>query len=167
MKYTNLHRVDSNCPSNSSGFSLIEIMITVVVIAVGLLGLASVQGTSIRNNHDSYLRSQATLLGHGMLDRMRANRTQAVAGNYNLALADSPSSAKHCEDAGSAADICTTQEMTLFDQTAWVNRVAQGLPNGDATINTQIVSADRALITITVQWGAVNPPSQFVLSSEI
>ncbi|MCK5922282.1 MAG: type IV pilus modification protein PilV [Methylococcales bacterium] len=141
-------------------------MIAVLVISIGLLGLASLQGTSIRNNHDSYLRSQATLLGHGMLDRMRANRVQAITGQYDLALATTPSSPKNCEDSASAAAICNAVEMTLFDQASWANRVALGLPNGDASISSQILAGDRALITVTLQWGA-DSTSQFALSSEI
>ncbi len=166
MKYNRLHSINAKPPTDSSGFSLIESMIAVLVISIGLLGLASLQGTSIRNNHDSYLRSQATLLGHGILDRMRANRSQAIAGLYNLALAATPVSAKNCEDTASAAATCNAAEMTLFDQASWINRVAQGLPNGDATISSQILTTDRALITVTVQWGA-DSTSRFALSSEI
>lgn len=65
------------------GSSLLEVLIAIVVISVGLLGLAGLQTSSIKSNHSSYLRSQATLLAYDLSDRMRASRAAALSGNYN------------------------------------------------------------------------------------
>lgn len=65
------------------GASLIEILIAVVVISVGLLGLAGLQTSSIKSNQSSYLRSQATLLAYDLSDRMRASRDAAENGAFN------------------------------------------------------------------------------------
>ena len=160
--------INTHYPVNHSGFSLIEVMIAVIVISIGLLGLATLQGTSIRKNHESYLRSQATLLGHEIFDRMRANRSQAIAGQYDLLLTETPApSPKQCEDNGSAADECNAADMVIFDQDSWIQRVATSLPDGDAEISSQIFfGSQRALITVAVQWGKEST-SEFILSSEI
>ena len=56
----------------SSGFTLLEVLITVVIFSVGLLGLAGLQATGIKLNHSSLLRTQATLLVYDVADSVRA-----------------------------------------------------------------------------------------------
>ncbi|MFZ0257314.1 MAG: type IV pilus modification protein PilV, partial [Gammaproteobacteria bacterium] len=65
------------------GFSLIEVLITVLVLAIGLLGLAGLHAQALRFSHNAYLRSHATLLGNEMADRMRANLVGVAAGSYD------------------------------------------------------------------------------------
>ena len=61
------------------GFTLLEVLIAVMLLAVGLLGLAGLQAVSLRNNHSAYLRSQATMLTYDIIDSMRTNRSAAQA----------------------------------------------------------------------------------------
>jgi len=61
-----------------AGASLIEVMVAFLILSIGLLGLAMLQGKSLRLNTDAYLRSQATLIAHELMENMRANPT----GNY-------------------------------------------------------------------------------------
>lgn len=72
---------------HSGGFTLLEVLIALLVLSVGLLGIAGLQLTSLRSNHSAYLRSQATILAYDILDRMRANRAQAQADDYNTTIA--------------------------------------------------------------------------------
>jgi type IV pilus assembly protein PilV len=62
-----------------SGFTLLEVLITLIVLSVGLLGLAGLQTMSLRNNHDAYLRSQATIQAYDIVDRMRASALRFVS----------------------------------------------------------------------------------------
>src|SRR5690606_37316619 len=64
--------------TRGGGFTLIEVLIALVVMSVGLLGLASLQTNTLAFNRDAYLRSQATALAYDIIDRMRANRDAAV-----------------------------------------------------------------------------------------
>ena len=57
----------------NTGFTLIEVLIAMIVLAVGLLGLAGLQATSLRNNQSAYNRIKATQLAYDIADRMRAN----------------------------------------------------------------------------------------------
>jgi len=65
--------------SNSKGFTLIEALIAVVILAIGLLGIAGLQATNLKNNQSAYNRSQATLLAYDMADRIRANSSEAIS----------------------------------------------------------------------------------------
>lgn len=70
-------------PHKQQGSSLLEVLIAILVISIGLLGLAGLQTQSIKSNHSSYLRSQATLLAYDLSDRMRMARTAALSGEYD------------------------------------------------------------------------------------
>lgn len=67
-----------------TGFSLLEVLITALILSVGLLGLAGLQIAGMKTTHNSYQSQQATWLVHDLLERMRANRAGVVAGNYNI-----------------------------------------------------------------------------------
>ena len=65
------------------GVGLIEVLVAVAILAFGLLGIAALQATALRNSQSSYQRSQAVTLSYSILDRMRANRTVTLANGYN------------------------------------------------------------------------------------
>ena len=100
-----------------------------VVLAIGLLGLAGLQSTSIQSNQGSYYRSQATVLANDMADRMRANRTAALAGGY--AIATAPRSSSSNTVSGTRAE---------KDKAEWLNALAETLPlgTGKITLNNNI-----------------------------
>src|SRR5687768_17421752 len=66
------------------GFTLVEVLVTVVLISVGLLGLAALQLTTLRGNHDAYARSQASILAANILDCMRTNPMAFRHGSYDV-----------------------------------------------------------------------------------
>ena len=74
----------------SAGFSLVEVLVAMVILAVGLLGIATLQARSFKFNHESYARSQASVLAYEIIDRMRADSatdfTTANAGAVNCTL---------------------------------------------------------------------------------
>lgn len=76
----------------SAGFSLVEVLVALVVLSIGLLGVAGLQTRGVRDNHGAYLRTQATLGAKDLVDRMRANRPAALAGDYDLAFGGSVAS---------------------------------------------------------------------------
>lgn len=65
-----------------SGLSLIEILVTVVVLSIGLLGIAGMQAFGMRYSHDSYSRSQATMIVNELIERMHANPDAVANGDY-------------------------------------------------------------------------------------
>ena len=74
------------------GFTLVEALVALVVLSIGLLGVAALQLSSLQSNSSAASRSQATLLAYEIVDRMRANQTEAiVAGAYDIDFAQTPS----------------------------------------------------------------------------
>jgi type IV pilus assembly protein PilV len=103
----------------TAGFTLLEILVALIILTIGLLGLASLQATGLRNNHSAYLRSQTTILAYEMVDRMRANRPAVLASLYNLNFTDSAPSGSQPQN---------------VDQQNWLNALANNLPSGDGQI---------------------------------
>jgi len=100
------------------GTTLVETLVALVVLSVGLLGIAALQMTSLRNNRGAHLRSQAQVLAYDIADRMRANRNVALANAYVVALGVTP--------AGGTLDALDLQD--------WKATLAQALPSGDGEI---------------------------------
>jgi len=69
-----------------NGFTLLEVMISLLILSIGLLGIAALQANSLKTNHGAYQRTQAIFLAYDMMDRLRANRTAALAGQCDIAL---------------------------------------------------------------------------------
>lgn len=120
---------------HQEGATLIEVLIAIVVLSIGLLGLAGLQVTSVQSNHSAYQRSQATLLAYDLADRMRANRTEALTNAY---LVDFPTS---------SSSNAVTGTQAAKDKAEWLNNLARNLPNG-----TGKVEKTGNLITIQVRW---------------
>lgn len=75
-----------------NGFGLVEVLVTVVVLAIGLLGLASLQMHSLRNNESSLERGMAVVETHSVIEAMHADRTNAMNGAFNVGDDDEDSS---------------------------------------------------------------------------
>lgn len=74
-----------NRKHSQRGVGLVEVLVAVLILALGLLGMAGLQSKSLRANQSSYARSQAVMLSYYMMDAMRADRASALLGNYNQA----------------------------------------------------------------------------------
>lgn len=70
---------------SQSGVGLIEVMIAVLVLGVGLLGIAALQAVTLRNTGSSAERAQAVMQAYTALDMLRANRAAAKAGDFDSA----------------------------------------------------------------------------------
>ncbi len=164
-----------------SGLSLIEILITVVVLSIGLLGIARMQVFGMRYNHDSYARSQATMLANELIERMHANPDGVSNGDYEdadnnaalncIAVANDPAHAANPAPACTGADVCTVTELAQLDvfrvkcgqflagPGTLVGSVANTLPNGNLVITCTDADAGGGIActgdnnrTVTVTW---------------
>jgi type IV pilus assembly protein PilV len=143
-----------------TGFTLIEVMVTVVVLAIGLLGLAGLQTTALRFNNSANYRSQATNLAYDMADRIRANRQAALNnGDYDAQNFENPPP--------DCAVVALAGTLAVQDIQAWRNALACTLPLGTGSIAR---TAGTNVFTITVQWDdsrGQQPPQQFDMTTEI
>ncbi len=79
-----IHRIHSS-PYQQRGVGLIEVLIAVLVLAIGLLGIAALQAVTLKNSGSSAERSQAVMQAYTALDMLRANQAGAAAGTFNSA----------------------------------------------------------------------------------
>jgi len=134
----------------SSGFTLLEVLVSLIVLGIGLLGVAKLMLVSTRTNDSAYLRTQALELANGILDNMRANRATALTGSYTVALGPYANPGVTCA-VGSA---CSAAQLALYDLYQWKTRLATptgALPGGDGSVALATVGNDTTA-TITVQW---------------
>ncbi len=98
---------------NVTGFTLIEILVSLVIVAIGLLGLGSTQIMSLKDNQDAYLYTQALTLTSEMADRIRAN-----IGSWRVATLPTPAS--NCSNScNSIANSCSPTAMAAYDYCIW------------------------------------------------
>ena len=86
-------RPSRTIPHHQRGASLLEVLIAVLILAIGMLGVAAMQSMSLRNSLSALERSQATVQTYAIMDAMRANIADARNNQYNLALAAAPCAA--------------------------------------------------------------------------
>lgn len=137
-----------SAPRANAGFTLIEALVTFLVLAIGLLGLAGLQTKGLQFDQSAYQRTQAALLASDIADRMRANVTAARADQYDVTYGDAVNSTADC-----VASTCTTTEIAKFDLTQWKDALATFLPRGDGAVTAAAGAvAGTADVTVTVYW---------------
>ena len=117
--------------SRQRGISLIEVMMSVLIFSIGLIGLAGLMVMSTRSNHSAYLRTQATFLANNMVDRMRANPVGVWNGNYDST--SYPVSASTAANANCSSG-CTPDAVAKADQRNWSSQLRTFLPGVSASI---------------------------------
>jgi type IV pilus assembly protein PilV len=131
------HRASDLPTGKESGFGLIEILVALLILAIGLLGMASLQTTSLQQTTGSQARTQAIFLAEDLVERVRANRPNR--SDYVLAAPN--------------AVACNTDfaidntAVAANDISEWRNSLACLLPggNGEVTVNGDV-------ITVEVTW---------------
>jgi type IV pilus assembly protein PilV len=125
---------------SAAGFTLIEVLVALVVLSIGLLGVAGLQIVGLRGNLSAASRTQASYLAEDIIDRMRANyvaaRGPAGPGHlqYQLLM-------------GATAP-AGTDATAVQDVTDWLTEL-KTLPSGKASIS---VDASTNVVTVKIQW---------------
>jgi type IV pilus assembly protein PilV len=116
-----------------TGVGLIEVLIAIAILAFGLLGIAALQATTLRNTQSAMERSQAVVATYAILDRMRANIGVAEKGGYDLDMCAAP----------------TAGTLAGNDQVEWIKAIKAGLGNSACG---QISGCGTNTCKVTVQW---------------
>lgn len=114
---------------------MVEVIVSLLVMSIGLLGMASLQGKSLQSNQGAYYHSQASISSYDILERLRSNKTDAVSGLYNHSQDDETPNVIE-------GDIAST------DLNDWLTLIENNLPDGAGEISCD---AD-ATCTIRIQW---------------
>ncbi|MDH5437027.1 MAG: type IV pilus modification protein PilV [Gammaproteobacteria bacterium] len=137
-----------------TGFTLIEILVSLLILSIGLLGLAALQLTGMKRNQSAHYRSLAANLAYEIADRIRVNRTTT----YTTATG-APGAATNC-----VTNACNTATMATYDITYWKCSlggwdtdtdctglgIEGDLPSGDGSITPDTPSA--GIYRVTVMW---------------
>jgi type IV pilus assembly protein PilV len=115
-----------------AGFTLLEVMVAIVVLSLGLLGLAGLQAASLRNNQTAYYRGIAVQQASDMADRIRVNLAGMRAGDYSALAAGLPVGNPDC-----FAAACSAANLAVSDHRQWNTVNAALLPNGNGTVTCE------------------------------
>ncbi|SET73553.1 type IV pilus assembly protein PilV [Marinobacter segnicrescens] len=134
----------------NTGIALIEVLVAVLVLGVGLLGMAAMQSVSSQMTNGAEQRTQAVLLTADMLDRIRANR--GAINSYNGVVIDP-------DNVNCATDFSYNNGQTVAqnDIAEWGNLLACTLPEGEGTVN---VNAATGAVTVWIDWQRRDPDGQ-------
>lgn len=133
------------------GFTLIEVLVALVILSVGLLGLAALQTTGMKYNQSAYEYSQATSAAYDILDRMRANFTTAsTTTDYTTKFSDTPTT----PSVDCSTSSCNGAQLAQYDLYQWKTNVAKLLPGGEGSVQLQMVNG-YAQYTIGLRWNDV------------
>ena len=122
----------------SSGFSLLEVLISLVVLSIGLLGIAGLTATSKRTSYEALQRTTAVMLTRDIIERMRTNPDQLGAQNGTV----DRTTITH-NDCSSAGGACTPAQLAAYDLFEW----QQGI----------LGASEKAADTVTNTGGLVSP----------
>ncbi|MGP1677520.1 MAG: type IV pilus modification protein PilV [Burkholderiales bacterium] len=132
-----------------AGFSMIEVLISLVLIAVAMFGHAGLQLNAMKFAKSGASRTQAAFLSNELAERMEANKAGSVGGNYVVASESStPSTA--ATDCLTAA--CNATALAAYDLAEWTTRVAATLPPGASWQITNPTAGNPSWYTIVVNW---------------
>jgi type IV pilus assembly protein PilV len=137
-----------------SGFSLIEVLVALIVLSIGMLGMGKMLMVSMKSNSTAYSSTQAMSLASAMLERIRANRTVALAGTastYSLPTLTGTSTFGAGPNCLTAA--CSNSQMGTSDVAGWLGLLvsANGLPSGKGSITFGSLNNETS-VSIVVQW---------------
>lgn len=143
--------------NRQSGVTLVEVLVTVLILAVGSLGIASLQLAGLKYSSGSYARTQVTILSDDMANRIKSNRAIALTGAvspYELSnFTGTTAVTRDC-----ITDVCTAEQFADYDIATWANEVARAIPSGQG----RVIVTDRLVdgvndrqFSIQLQWRQV------------
>jgi type IV pilus assembly protein PilV len=148
---------------NVAGFSLIEVLVALIILSVGLLGIAGLQATSKRTSYEALQRTTATMLARDISERMRTNPDQLASynGTVDTTTITPPSDCLYDAVSNSTPD-CTPAQLATYDLYEWQQAILGAsekqtgsntgglvLPTGCITVATGCTSCE---VTVAIAW---------------
>ena len=129
------------------GMGMVEVLVALLVLAIGLLGILSMQTRGLQLNQLAYFQSQAMFYANDIIERMRSNEGAILS--YDIGLDDSTNgSAGPCD----AASSCVATEMAAYDLHRWKTELRASLPGGKGAVAIGNPSGNLYPVTIQVQY---------------
>lgn len=139
-----------------SGFTMVEVLVALVVLAIGLLGIAALYLNSLQSGRTAIFRTEAVNLAADLADRIRMNRTAQVA--YGTLYADTENVVAACETTGG----CSDADLASTDLAEWKADIAARLPEGEGevTVTPPIAVDEPATYVVSIRWSEVGEPAK-------
>jgi type IV pilus assembly protein PilV len=146
------------------GFTLVEVLVALVVLAVGMLGLAVLLVEGLQGSRTAIEHTQAVNLAADIAERMRSNR--AAASAYDTAEGTpEPRLDAACEE---AAGPCHPRAMASHDLRLWLDDVAASLPDGRGTVEVEQWAANPSRGVVTIRWARTGAaPATYTLVADL
>jgi type IV pilus assembly protein PilV len=133
-----MNRLSIASVPSQRGNTLIEVLISVLIMSIGMLGIAGLQAFSMSSSHQASMRSQAVILARDMADRMRANRiaVRAAAPNNYGTVAPVRNNCRpaYATVVVAVPVVCTPTQLAADDVWDWRSRVFLQLPAGEGEV---------------------------------
>ncbi|WP_374318370.1 type IV pilus modification protein PilV [Aquabacterium sp.] len=120
------------------GATLIEVLVSILLMALGILAMAAMQANAVQYGKTSEMRSLATLLANDLADRMRANHPEGqamsaynITGTYSAPTSMPTDASTSCEG---KTITCTYAQMAAYDLAEWKKQLYRHLPQGTAYV---------------------------------
>jgi len=138
----------SKGPHGQSGITMIEVLVAVLILAIGLLGVAGLQSISLKNTTDVFFDQQAMSYTQDLVNRIMANQAAASDGDY----AETPPASAPGTDCSSA--VCTSEQMATWDLWQWNNALTNGFGAPPAAAADVDWDATTGEYEIAITWDA-------------
>ena len=142
----------NSIPRRATGFSLIEVMVTLVVLSIGLLGIAKMQALGLSSNAVAGKRALAALEADSLAAAMHENRgywaSAAAIGTVTYTGPVGAAGSCVLGAPGSAAP-CTPQQLATYDLQVWAQNLATLLSDYQGTVTCQALNPVNCVVTIT------------------
>jgi type IV pilus assembly protein PilV len=154
---------------SQSGASMIEVLVSLTIVAFGLLGLAGLQARSMTFQKDSFDRKAAAEMAAQLAERIRANYDGFRDGNYNVTLLPNagPLNIPSCANQMN----CTSAEVAAIDWATWVIALRSRLPISGAHLDAPVIANNqRVQLKLTMAWqegGMTDPNSTDTICTSV
>lgn len=146
-----MNRIQAFHGPAQSGFTMVEVLVALVVLAIGLLGIAALYLNSLQAGRTAIYRTQAVNLAADLADRIRSNRTALAA--YGTLFGDVEVEVPACDTTGG----CIDTDLAATDLFRWKATLAQVLPNGQGqvVVTLPVGPGEPANYAVVVSWAEV------------
>ena len=130
LRFGRLHGVGAK---SQTGFSLVEVLVSIFILTIGLLGMLGMQAASLQSNREARLQSSAVILARELADMVRGNKSEGIKTANNPYLGDFNSpltfgTPTYCLNVAAASTCATPNDVANAEMTEWLTRVDNELP---------------------------------------
>jgi type IV pilus assembly protein PilV len=148
--------------SKQKGVGMLEVLIALLVLYIGILGLATLQSIGVKYNHQSYHRTQAIMQIYDIADRIRANAPGKAAAYDNHAFAAAP--LVLTKDCAAVATACTSGERATYDLQSWRQSIQTFLgPDARGRVNRE----NAQIHSIEITWLENDLQKNFIYEAQL